>query len=185
MRWAARLTPYGHDTLTYSCSRPRAKPPPGGEVVDRYVDLTRRNQVTPCTTLDRLLPKQDEETAAWNVEVANRFADELRRVTLAARRLLSTVVEFDGKIGVPEAARRAETTEERVRKLTLELDRFKLAYIDDDDDEIPERLMLWRCRNNPLLDGWEFWDDLHPNVSDRTDLTFDDVIVRLDFSVLD
>ncbi|MFE0256218.1 hypothetical protein [Streptomyces sp. NPDC059010] len=64
---------------------------------DEYVDLTRRNQVTPCTTLDRLLPEQDEETAAWNVEVANRFADELRRVTLAARGLLSTIVEFDGK----------------------------------------------------------------------------------------
>ncbi|EFH32322.1 conserved hypothetical protein [Streptomyces pristinaespiralis ATCC 25486] len=61
------------------------------ESQDEYVDLTRRNRVTPCTTLARLLPDQDEETAAWNAEVANRFADELRRVTLAARGLLSTV----------------------------------------------------------------------------------------------
>ncbi|WP_329375957.1 hypothetical protein [Streptomyces sp. NBC_01483] len=30
VRWAARLTSYGHDTLTYGCSRPRAEPPPGG-----------------------------------------------------------------------------------------------------------------------------------------------------------
>ncbi|MFF2134068.1 DUF6417 family protein, partial [Streptomyces olivochromogenes] len=29
VRWAARLTPYGHDTLTYGHSRPRAEPPPG------------------------------------------------------------------------------------------------------------------------------------------------------------
>ncbi|MFD8653394.1 DUF6417 family protein [Streptomyces mirabilis] len=35
VRWAARLTPYGHDTLTYDQSRPRAEPPPGGEQADR------------------------------------------------------------------------------------------------------------------------------------------------------
>ncbi|MCX4403973.1 DUF6417 family protein [Streptomyces sp. NBC_01764] len=37
VRWAARLTPYGHDTLTYGCSRPRAEPSPGGEEADRQV----------------------------------------------------------------------------------------------------------------------------------------------------
>lgn len=26
VRWAARLTPYGHDTLTYGCSRPGLSP---------------------------------------------------------------------------------------------------------------------------------------------------------------
>ncbi|GAX58246.1 DUF6417 family protein [Streptomyces olivochromogenes] len=35
VRWAARMTPYGHDTLTYGCSRPRAEPPPAGEEADR------------------------------------------------------------------------------------------------------------------------------------------------------
>ncbi|MEV4453911.1 hypothetical protein [Streptomyces mirabilis] len=35
MRWAARLNPYGHDTLAYGCSRPRAEPRPGGEEADR------------------------------------------------------------------------------------------------------------------------------------------------------
>ncbi|MFF7890118.1 hypothetical protein ACH40F_57740, partial [Streptomyces sp. NPDC020794] len=28
VRWAARLTLYGHDTLTFGCCRPRAEPPP-------------------------------------------------------------------------------------------------------------------------------------------------------------
>ncbi|WP_254650507.1 DUF6417 family protein [Streptomyces sp. GbtcB7] len=37
VRWAARLTPHGHDTLTYGCSRPRAEPSPGGEEADRQV----------------------------------------------------------------------------------------------------------------------------------------------------
>lgn len=37
VRWAARLTPYGHDTLTYGQSRPRGEPPPGGEEADRKV----------------------------------------------------------------------------------------------------------------------------------------------------
>ncbi|WP_323138297.1 MULTISPECIES: hypothetical protein [unclassified Streptomyces] len=33
VRWAARLTPYGHDTLTYGQSR--AEPPPGEAAPDR------------------------------------------------------------------------------------------------------------------------------------------------------
>ncbi|MFF1605753.1 DUF6417 family protein [Streptomyces mirabilis] len=37
VRWAARLTSYGHDTLAYGCSRPRAEPPLGGEEADRQV----------------------------------------------------------------------------------------------------------------------------------------------------
>jgi hypothetical protein len=37
VRWAARLTPYGHDTLTYGCSHLRAEPPSGGEEADRQV----------------------------------------------------------------------------------------------------------------------------------------------------
>ncbi|MFE2607849.1 DUF6417 family protein [Streptomyces mirabilis] len=40
VRWAARLTPYGHDILTYGQSRPRAEPPPGEAGPDRQlVDL--------------------------------------------------------------------------------------------------------------------------------------------------
>ncbi|MFE2521174.1 DUF6417 family protein [Streptomyces mirabilis] len=35
VRWAARLTLYGHDTLTYGCCRPRAEPPPSGKGSDR------------------------------------------------------------------------------------------------------------------------------------------------------
>ncbi|MCX4419423.1 DUF6417 family protein [Streptomyces mirabilis] len=37
VRWAARLTPYGHDTLTYGRSRPRAELPLGGEEADRQL----------------------------------------------------------------------------------------------------------------------------------------------------
>jgi hypothetical protein len=37
VRWAARLTPYGHDTLAYGQSRPRAKPSPGSAGPDRQL----------------------------------------------------------------------------------------------------------------------------------------------------
>ncbi|MFF7884089.1 DUF6417 family protein [Streptomyces sp. NPDC007896] len=37
VRWAARLTLYGHDTLTYGCSRPRAEPPPGEAAPNRQL----------------------------------------------------------------------------------------------------------------------------------------------------
>ncbi|MFE2320458.1 DUF6417 family protein [Streptomyces sp. NPDC059441] len=37
VRWAARLTPYGHDTFAYGCSRPRAEPPPCEAASDRQL----------------------------------------------------------------------------------------------------------------------------------------------------
>ncbi|WP_329537613.1 DUF6417 family protein (plasmid) [Streptomyces sp. NBC_01450] len=37
VRWAARLTPYGHDTLVYGQSRPRVEPSPGEAASDRQV----------------------------------------------------------------------------------------------------------------------------------------------------
>jgi hypothetical protein len=64
--WAARLTPYGHDTLTYGQSRPRAEPPPGEAAPDRqlvelipsqmaalrvFVGLTGRLRVPPADGL--------------------------------------------------------------------------------------------------------------------------------------
>ncbi|MFD7056214.1 DUF6417 family protein [Streptomyces mirabilis] len=66
VRWAARLTPYGHDTLTYGQSRPRAEPPPGEAAPDRqpvelipsqvaalrvFVGLTGRLRVPPADGL--------------------------------------------------------------------------------------------------------------------------------------
>ncbi|MFF2519019.1 DUF6417 family protein [Streptomyces sp. NPDC058086] len=66
VRWAARPTPYGHDTLTYGCSRPRAEPPPGEQEADRqavelipsqmaalrvFVGLTGQLQVPPVDGL--------------------------------------------------------------------------------------------------------------------------------------
>ncbi|MGW4985431.1 DUF6417 family protein [Streptomyces mirabilis] len=37
MRWAPRLTPYGHDTLAYGQSCPRAEPSPGEAASDRQL----------------------------------------------------------------------------------------------------------------------------------------------------
>ncbi|MFE4822888.1 DUF6417 family protein [Streptomyces sp. NPDC056704] len=66
VRWAARLTPYGHDTLTYGQSRPRAEPPPCEAASDRrlvelipsqmaalrvFVGLTGRLRVPPADGL--------------------------------------------------------------------------------------------------------------------------------------
>ncbi|MFD7607700.1 DUF6417 family protein [Streptomyces mirabilis] len=39
VRWAARLTPHGYDTITYGRSRPRAEPSPGGEGPRQLVEL--------------------------------------------------------------------------------------------------------------------------------------------------
>jgi hypothetical protein len=37
VRWAARLTPYGHDTLAYGQSRPRAEPSSGNAGLNRQL----------------------------------------------------------------------------------------------------------------------------------------------------
>ncbi|MER5908514.1 DUF6417 family protein [Streptomyces mirabilis] len=47
MRWAARLTPYGHGTLTYGRSRPRAEPPPGEEADRQAVELIPSQMAAP------------------------------------------------------------------------------------------------------------------------------------------
>ncbi|MFG3590733.1 DUF6417 family protein [Streptomyces sp. NPDC047990] len=39
VRWAARLTPHGHDTLAYGLLRPRAEPAPAEPAVGRPVEL--------------------------------------------------------------------------------------------------------------------------------------------------
>ncbi|MFE2970413.1 hypothetical protein ACFXKC_43565 [Streptomyces sp. NPDC059340] len=37
VRWAARLSPYGYDTLAYGQSRPRSEPLPGEAAPDRQL----------------------------------------------------------------------------------------------------------------------------------------------------
>ncbi|MFE2467631.1 DUF6417 family protein [Streptomyces mirabilis] len=46
VRWAARLTPYGHDTLTYGCCRPRPEPSPGAAAPDRQLVELIPSQMT-------------------------------------------------------------------------------------------------------------------------------------------
>lgn len=155
------------------------------EKQDEYVDLTQSATVIPCRTLAGLVPGLGPEETAASVKTVNRLAKELSRVTLAARGLFSNVVEFQGRITILEAARRAGSTPERIYDLVSELDRFRLAYLEHGDELIPERIALWPTHNQPLLDGWSFWEDLHPYIHIRPGCTFEDVIVRLDFSLLD
>ncbi|MFE9769573.1 DUF6417 family protein [Streptomyces sp. NPDC005808] len=46
VRWAARLTPYGHDTLTYAQSRPQPAPSPGETDPDRKLVELIPSQMT-------------------------------------------------------------------------------------------------------------------------------------------
>ncbi|MER7196702.1 hypothetical protein CG723_41025 [Streptomyces sp. CB01635] len=159
---------------------------------EQYIDQTRATTVVHCTTLRRmygdLLGEEDRKGTAESV---NQIADQLRRAVPAARQLLSMLVEENQEISVAEAADRGGLTQERIRELVRQLDRLWFAALlpeeYDDPDILPERITLrdsvWD--HNPVFDGYAFWDDLRRHVAEREDLTFADMIVGLNFSLLD
>jgi hypothetical protein len=52
--------------------------------------------------------------------------------------------------------------------------------------EIPYQVTLWTDAMGSVLDGWDtFWEELRSHLAGRADATLDDVIVGLDFSLLD
>ena len=53
-------------------------------------------------------------------------------------------------------------------------------------NEVPYEVEVTGGSHNPALGIWpEFWVDLRDHMAGRSDATVDDVIVGLDFSVLD
>lgn len=158
------------------------------EMEEQYLDLTTGNTVRYARTLAGLLPENTDEEREWNLRVAHDLADTLSRTTRAARQLLATVVEFKDQIGVPEAARRAGTTRERIYELIAELERSRLAEVYDNDYEpaVQQRIQLpvGGLGSDHLLDGWDFWDFLADYAAVRAG-AIHDVIVGLDFALLD
>ena len=69
-----------------------------------------------------------------------------------------------------------------------ELENRKLARVAEEafEGELPHEVVLWTDARGSVLDGWDtFWDELRAHMSGRSDATLDDVIVDLDFSLLD
>uniref|UniRef100_A0AAU2K049 HNH endonuclease n=1 Tax=Streptomyces sp. NBC_00049 TaxID=2903617 RepID=A0AAU2K049_9ACTN len=155
------------------------------ESQDEYIDLTRHSVVRPCKTLARFLPDNDHEERMADAVTVNRFAELLGRVTLASRGLLYVVVEHKGLLGVEEAARRNGCSPHRIFDLVAELDRNRLAWVDPDDDRVRNRIVLTKGFNHPILDGWDFFESLITFASERSDVALKDVIVGLDFTLLD
>ncbi|MGA5376006.1 hypothetical protein ACPCSD_33940 [Streptomyces griseoincarnatus] len=150
---------------------------------EQIYDLTRDSTVVYCTDLKRLAADWTDEDRKFFVPQLNAFADRLRGVTPAARGLLAVVVSRPTEIGAPEAARRIGHSKKKVYELADELDAAAMAYIDTDwfEDEVPERVVV----RSPLPDWLEFWDALRDHMATRRDATVDDVVVGLDFSLLD
>ncbi|QYA98262.1 helix-turn-helix domain-containing protein [Streptomyces anulatus] len=150
---------------------------------DEISDLTRENTVIPSADLQRVEPDFEEEEREYFVPRVNEFADRLREVTKPARGLLAVVISRPTVIGAPEAARRIGRDRATVYDLVRELEAAGLAYIDTEwfEDETPEGVIV-----HPLCEDWpEFWDVLRDHMADRDDATVDDVIVGLNFSLLD
>ncbi|WP_073819559.1 hypothetical protein [Streptomyces sp. CB02261] len=150
---------------------------------DEISDLTRENTVIPCVDLQRVEPNFEEEDREYFVPCVNEFADRLREVTKPARGLLAVVISRPTVIDAPEAARRIGRDRATVYELVRELEAAGLAYIDTEwfGDEIPEGVIV-----RPLCEDWpEFWDVLRDHMAGRDDATVEDVIVGLDFSLLD
>lgn len=150
---------------------------------DEISDLTLENMVIPCTNLKGIDPELEEEDREYFVPLVNEFAERLREVTKPARGLLAVLISRPTAIGAPEAARRIGRDKRTVYELATELETAGIAYIDTDwfEDEIPERVVV-----DSLCSDWpEFWEVLRDHMASREDATVDDVIVGLNFALLD
>ncbi|MFJ5608195.1 hypothetical protein ACIQCJ_02195 [Streptomyces sp. NPDC093221] len=164
-----------------------------GRNEQEFVDHTHANVVTHCSTLLGFYGTDflTEEERLDDVPAINKIADQLGRVTLAARQLLCLVVEHDSQLGVAEAANRGGISKQKVRDLVDELQRLSLAYINPtprnelDPGEVRERIIAYDSgHDHPVFDH-EFWQGLCTYVADHPSITLDDIIVGLDFSLLD
>ncbi|MEU5600006.1 HNH endonuclease [Streptomyces sp. NPDC020298] len=154
---------------------------------EEFEDLTRRNAVVHCRTLARFCPMDDAEGQSWNVQVVNEIADTLAQVTKAARQLLAMLVDSRVQIGIPLVARRSGKSSKEVLDLVMELEQFRLATVDTEGfSDVPDRIELMNEMLNPIFHGWSgFWRELREHLHEREDASVDDVLVGLDFSVLD
>ena len=155
-------------------------------------DITLANVVTDCATLAAIRPGWDAVDREYFVPKVNRLAAVLRQLTQPARQLLSWTVAQPDLVGVAEIADRMGISKNRVRELVEQLGRFHLAAIDDQWDEgqpaYPLHLLhtWYHGVGHELFGDWpEFWDDLREHLDGRPDAGVDDVVVGLDFSLLD
>lgn len=157
---------------------------------EEFVNVTGRNLVTPCATLDQFLPDQPNGDRAGSVQFVNRIANYLSTLTLGARQMLSFLVSLDRPIDIFELARHnGESEPVRTGRLMQELENRQLARVETGDvleGEVPYRVILWTDARESVLDGWDtFWDELRSYMAAPTGATLNDVIVGLDFSLLD
>jgi hypothetical protein len=80
-------------------------------------------------------------------------------------------------------------TQERILDLVAQLFRFRLAAVDESEWPCPLVLLTaWSANGDgpEVFADWpEFWDDLRDHMAGRADAGLEDVIVDLDFSLLD
>jgi hypothetical protein len=120
----------------------------------------------------------------------NRIADYLATLTRGARQVLSFLASLDRPIDVCELARHnGEPEPVKTERLMQELENRKIARVETGDvleREVPYQVVLWTHATGSVLNGWDtFWDELRSYLGDQADATLDDVIVGLDFSLLD
>jgi len=158
-------------------------------------DLTAANVLIPCTTVEALAPadwKQEgwtQEDDDFFVPRVNALAETVRGLTLPGRQLLAWLVAQKRVVGLAEVADRMGQPQERIGQLVHQLSEFDLADIYEDEWPYPLRLLTrWRTdgAGQELFTDWStFWEDLRDHMAHRTDASLEDVIVGLDFSLLD
>lgn len=197
--WVARQVIAGHRQISLADVqkaikdlRLEAGPP---HAVLSISDLTAANVVTPCTTVEAVAPadwKQEgwsQEDDDFFVPRVNALAETVRGLTLPSRQLLAWCVAQKRVVSLAEVAERMSQPEERIRLLVHQLSEFYLADIYEDEWPYPIRLLTrWRSdgAGPELFTDWSsFWEDLRDHMAQRTDASLEDVIVGLDFSLLD
>jgi hypothetical protein len=163
----------------------------------QFHDVTRDAEPKYATTLAAMWQGPEEERDE-RIEQAHALADTLAGLTLAARQMLVMLANLplDDKVpgpgvdrkrmGLAEIARRTpDLGADDILSLIVELDRNHLVYRDQDPLDDRDDLVLWSGATS-ALHGWPgFWEDAWFTLSRRPGATMDDLVVGLDFSLLD
>ncbi|MFI8459144.1 hypothetical protein [Kitasatospora sp. NPDC085464] len=161
---------------------------------EQFLDVTKASTVRPCSTLNQFWLGDDPEERAWHVEEVNRIAGLIGELTPAARQVLAFLIERDAPIDLWELGRHnGEAEPVRTSRLMAELDNRGFAYVDEDafEGDLPHQVVLRTggpggVTGRSVLNGWsDFWDMLRNHLATRTDASARDVIVDLNFSLLD
>ncbi|WP_329484980.1 hypothetical protein OG618_36890 [Kitasatospora sp. NBC_01246] len=150
-----------------------------------YRDVTKDNTVAYATTLRRFHDWENlgltPEEEAQSISAFNRLATAVGTLTLPARQVLALVAGLEEPPDFQLVMRRLQIRQHELVSVCDELKRADVAELWVPEDGDPAVISL---RGGQLDDVSEYWDELRGFCADEA-IDLEDILIRLDFSLLD